>query len=213
MPGVAPPLTFADAEAAMTFGTGTSTNPYLPQIANPKLLDPQNNRIWSTNGQPVLSNNQLVDGTENLEPVNGIEVHVPSLFSIQEMKVDTSNYEAENGRATGAVLTNVSRTGQNAVHADIFEFNSNRYFRARDYFDPIGLPQSNYNLNQFGGTGTEPFMKNHLFVTLSAQGSYLADQNPTFATTPSVAMAGGTSADFQPDPSSIPGQAFRSQGI
>ncbi|HWE51857.1 MAG TPA: carboxypeptidase regulatory-like domain-containing protein, partial [Bryobacteraceae bacterium] len=187
MPGVQPPVTFSaqtESENAMM----------TPPLTNPTLLDPQNNRVWATNGQSPLRNNQLLDGAEILEPVNGIAVHVPTQMSLQEMKVTTSNYQAENGRATGTVLTDITRTGNDGFHGQLFEFNSNDWLRARDYFDPAGLPQSRFTSNQFGGLLNGRIVKDKTFFLLSYQGDRFSGESPMFTTVPTVAFQGGNFA-------------------
>ena len=176
MPGISPPVTFAASNPASSTAT---------------LFDPQGNRVWSANGQQPLANNQLLDGAENWEAVNGIAVHLPIGSAQQEMSVATSNYGAADGRAAGSILVPSVRGGTNKFHGEVFEFNSNNGFRARDYFDPKGSPQSKYVSNEFGGVIGGPIVRNHTFFFLAYEGDYLRSQNPQVGTVPTVAFANG----------------------
>ena len=113
-----------------------------PMPAVSVLNDPQQSRTWNTNGQPAESNRRLVNGTENDELDQGVSVHVPTIDSVQQMNVVTSNYDAAQGRAGGTILNYVTRRGTNGIHGSVFEFNANSWERARDYFNPTGFPAS-----------------------------------------------------------------------
>jgi Carboxypeptidase regulatory-like domain len=127
------------------------------------LNDPQRCRTWNTNGQPVEANRRLVDGGENDELQQGVSVHIPSLDSVQQMNVITSNYDASQGRAGGTILNYVTKRGTNGLHGSLFEFNADAWERARDYFNPKGFPQARCNSNLLGGTVGGPIVKDHIF--------------------------------------------------
>ena len=92
-----------------------------------------------------------------------VSVHSPTLDSVQQLNVITSNYDASEGWAGGSILNSVTRRGTNGLHGSLFEFNSNDWGRARDYFNPKGFPQARYNSNLLGGTIGGPIVKDKLF--------------------------------------------------
>ncbi len=155
------------------------------------LNDPQRSRSFNTNGQPAMANRQLLNGTENDELFQGIAVHVPTLDSVQQMNVITSNYDASQGRAGGTILNYVSRRGTNGLHGSLFEFNANSWARARDYFNPRGFPQARYNSNLLGGTIGGPIVKDHIFFFGSWESDYLRSQSSSITTVPTSDLLTG----------------------
>src|SRR5262249_34061870 len=82
--------------------------------------------------------------------------------------VTTSNYEAELGRASGAVTNVTLRSGTNDFHGSAYEFNRVSKLAARDTFAST-KPHTVYN--QYGFTIGGPIMKNKTF--------FFADYQPT----------------------------------
>jgi len=162
-----------------------------PMPSTSVLKDPQRSRSWNTNGQPAIANQRLVDGTENDELQQGISVHIPTLDSVQQMNVITSNYDASQGRAGGTILNVVTRRGTNGLHGSLFEFNANSFFRARDYFNPVGFPQDRYNSNLLGGTIGGPIVRDHVFFFGSWESDYRRSQNALVTTVPTADLLAG----------------------
>lgn len=85
-------------------------------------------------GQRGRSNNISVDGADaNDNSVNGVRATV-SQEAVQEFQVITSNYMPEYGRAMGGVVNIVTKSGNNAVHGDVFGYLRNGAIQARDPF-------------------------------------------------------------------------------
>ncbi len=72
---------------------------------------------FSMNGSRSRSNNFLIDGTENNDiSVAGEAFTITLPDMVQETSVQTSNYDAEFGRAAGAVVNVVTKSGSKAFH-------------------------------------------------------------------------------------------------
>ncbi|MBS1809923.1 MAG: TonB-dependent receptor [Acidobacteria bacterium] len=72
---------------------------------------------FSVNGSRGRSNNFLIDGTENNDiSVTGQGFQIKNPDSVQEVSVQTSNYDAEFGRAGGAVVNTITKSGTNQFH-------------------------------------------------------------------------------------------------
>lgn len=72
---------------------------------------------FSVNGSRGRSNNFLIDGTENNDiSVAGQAFQITNPDAIQEVSVQTSNYDAEFGRAGGAVVNVITKSGTNGFH-------------------------------------------------------------------------------------------------
>ena len=81
---------------------------------------------FSVNGARGRSNNFLIDGTENNDiSVAGQGFQITNADAVQEVSVQTSNYDAEFGRAGGAVVNVITRGGTNEYHGTLaFQFDS-----------------------------------------------------------------------------------------
>lgn len=200
MTGVSTPMTAPAPNMLNGFinqpgAASATTNATTTQASNSQyssiLINPQMSRAWNTNGQNAEENITRVDGLLAFDPVLGMETHVPTMNSIQQMNVATSNYTADIGWAGGTALNTLTRPGTNAFHGDLFEYNATDWTRARDFFNPAGTKQADLESNKFGGDFGAPIVKNKTFVFLSYEGDYLRDQTPTWSTVPTAAFASG----------------------
>ncbi|MEQ1948844.1 MAG: TonB-dependent receptor [Bryobacteraceae bacterium] len=72
---------------------------------------------FSVNGARGRSNNFLLDGTENNDiSITGQAFQVTNPDAVREVSIQTSNYDAEFGRAGGAVINTIIKSGTNALH-------------------------------------------------------------------------------------------------
>lgn len=72
---------------------------------------------FSVNGSRGRSNNFMLDGTENNDiSVAGQAFQITNPDAVQEVSVQTGNYDAEYGRAGGAVVNVITRSGTNQFH-------------------------------------------------------------------------------------------------
>jgi hypothetical protein len=120
------------------------------------------------NGQLPYSNGFLLDGTENHSNILGISVIVPNPDALEEFKVTSSNYDAQFGNASGALMQGSTRSGTNEFHGSAFEYLRNDIFNAADPFTGINSPT---RWNQFGGSLGAPILKNKLFGFFAYQGT------------------------------------------
>ena len=75
---------------------------------------------FSVNGSRGRSNNFLIDGTENNDiSVAGQAFQITNTDAVQEVSVQTSNYDAEFGRAGGAVVNVITKSGTNDFHGSL----------------------------------------------------------------------------------------------
>jgi hypothetical protein len=82
--------------------------------------------------------------------------------AIQEFSVVTTNYTAEYGRTSGAVINAVTKSGTNQVHGSGYIFDRDKVFDARNYFDPATIPP--FRRLQFGGSIGGPIRKDKTFL-------------------------------------------------
>jgi hypothetical protein len=105
-------------------------------------------------------------------------IPIPNPDSIQEFKVQTSQYDAAYGQNPGANVNVVTKSGTNTLHGGIWEFNRNNFFNANDFFFKNSergsdLPNTppEVKQNQFGGILGGPVIKDKLFFFFSYQGT------------------------------------------
>ena len=123
---------------------------------------------FSANGERPAQNNYLLDGIDNnsntIDFLNGTNfVVLPPVDAIQEFKVETSNYSAQQGRAGGAILNATIKSGTNQLHGDVWEFLRNDKMDAADFFeDSGGIQKGEFRQNQFGFTIGGPVVIPHV---------------------------------------------------
>ncbi len=136
--------------------------------------------LFSANGNRGRSNNYLLDGTDmndgyrNLPAINeagvfGTPATILPLEAIQEVAIQ-SNFEAEYGRNSGAVVNIVTKSGTNNFHGAVFEFVRNDKFDARNFFNPEPDPQTAVRNNQFGASFGGPIIRNKTFFYANYEG-------------------------------------------
>ncbi|HYW48483.1 MAG TPA: TonB-dependent receptor [Bryobacteraceae bacterium] len=112
------------------------------------------------NGQGRQGNSYQIEGIDDNERTGLLQILVPPAESIQTVDVSTNNFEAELGRAAGAVTNVVLKSGTNNFHGAGYEFFQNNDLDARSFFNAtVGHVAYNY----FGGNIGGPIKKNKLF--------------------------------------------------
>ncbi len=120
------------------------------------------------NGSPnsgIGSVNYTLNGGSNTNGLRNTGNAVPNPDAIQEFRVITNSFPADEGRFGGASVTMVSKSGTNNFHGTLFEFlrndklNANRWTPGQSSLlaDPL-------HRNQFGGTLGGPVIRNKTFV-------------------------------------------------
>lgn len=128
---------------------------------------------FNANGQQTTQNNFIMDGVDNNNNVMGMQdrkaqVIIPSLDAVQEFKVETSNYSAEFGRNSGAVMIVSIKSGSNAFHGTAFEYLRNDLVDSRNTFNYVTgadgkAHPTKLRQNQYGGTIGGPIRHNRTF--------------------------------------------------
>jgi Carboxypeptidase regulatory-like domain len=143
---------------------------------------------FSVNGMRITSNDHLVDGVNNTEPLTGSAMIVPSVDAIQEFRILTNDYSAEYGRAGGSIVTVLTKSGTNNFHGSLYDFLRNDVLDARNFFSPSVPP---LRQNQFGGTFGGPIVKDRTFFFVSYEGFRQSHGIPTSAPVPTLLERSG----------------------
>jgi len=88
----------------------------------------------SVDGARGDQNNFLLDGADNNDYTLNQSLPFQIVEALQEFRVQTSTENAEFGRSGGAQINLVSRSGNNAFHGELFEFNRNSALSAGNFF-------------------------------------------------------------------------------
>jgi len=146
---------------------------------------------FSSNGVRTDMNNFVLDGVDNNSNDNGNYTLGVNLDAIAEFKIQTSSYDAEFGRAGGAAVNVVIKSGTNQVHGSAFEFYQNAYLNAESFFATTRPLSTKYN--QPGVTLGFPIIKNKLFFFGDWQWT---DQHTPVVDKSSVPVAGEATGNF-----------------
>jgi hypothetical protein len=130
-------------------------------------FNPQGSLNSEVNGTSSLSNNFQIEGVNDNERTGLLQVYVPPIEAIQEVQVITSNYDAEQGTALGAVVNVIYKSGSNNFHGALYDFYNGSALNAKGFFDrgpngaPFQKPHSVYNY--WGGNLGGPIRKGKTF--------------------------------------------------
>lgn len=141
-------------------------------------------RSGAVNGARSDQGNVTVDGIAvNDEGGDAFTSVIPvTPDSVQEFRVSTTNYNADQGGTSGAQVALVTKSGTNNFHGSAYEYLRNTYTSANDYFLKQGQlaggqPNTPLKLNRnvFGASLGGPIVKNRLFFFTNYEGTRRAE--------------------------------------
>jgi carboxypeptidase family protein len=170
-------------------------------------------RGGAVNGARSDQTNVTLDGLDDNDQLNGFAftgAMRPTMDSLQEFRVTTSNYDASAGRSSGAQVNLVTKSGTNQFHGSVYEYHRPTIGVANDWFNKQaelrnGLPNKPQHIlrNTFGGTIGGPIKKDRLFFFGAYEGQRTADQVQVSRVVPSASMRAGQ-LKYLCDPSGDP---------
>jgi hypothetical protein len=114
------------------------------------------------NGQREDNNNFLIEGISatDYNVAQASYVPLPNPDVIQEFKVQTSLYDASQGRNGGGNVNAILKSGTRELHGDVYEYFRNDVLNANEYFlNKAGLSRPSVKQNIFGGSLGGPVVK------------------------------------------------------
>jgi hypothetical protein len=134
-----------------------------------------------------------LDGVHSEDIMSNTNQPLPMPDALQEFSFQTSNFSAEYGQNSSGVVNVVTKSGTNMLHGDVFEFDRNAVFNARNFF---AGRRDQLKRNQFGGTLGGPIIRDRLFFFGGYQGTRIRNtQGGLSAFVPTAAnLAGDFSA-------------------
>ncbi len=172
-------------------------------------------RSGAVNGSRSDQSNITLDGVDVNDQVNGYaftSVLPVTVDSVQEFRVTTTSYNADEGRSSGAQVSLVTKSGTNNYHGSLYEYNRNTLTSANDYFVKLselqnGQPNVAPKLirNVFGASLGGPIWKDRLFFFANYEGYRQAEQASETRIVPSDTMRAGIILYQCASPSACPG--------
>jgi hypothetical protein len=179
-----------------------SLQPGVTFIGSDKQIDRTNDsRGGSVSGARSDQTNITLDGLDNNEQLNGFAFQGAlrtTLDSLQEFRVTTSNGNADEGRSSGGQVALVTKSGTNAFHGSVYEYNRSGIGEANDWFNKAsqissGLPNKAPHLirNTFGATFGGPLKKDRMFFFAAYEGQRQRETTQVTQTVPSDELRNG----------------------
>lgn len=112
----------------------------------------------------------------------GQALPTPPQETLEEVRVNTSMYDASEGARSGAHIALITHSGTNDFHGQLYEYFQNDVFNANYFFFKAnGIPRQPLHRNTFGGTLGGPIVHNKLFFFASYQGQRVSDKSGSFS--------------------------------
>src|ERR1700674_1805219 len=161
----------------------------------------QDTRNGAVNGARSDQSNVTLDGADVNDQSNGYaftSVLPVTQDSVEEFRVTTTNYGADQGQGSGAQVTLVTKSGTNNFHGSAYEYIRNTITSANDYLVKqsqlnIGLPNKPLQLNRniFGVSVGGPVRKDRLFFFTNYEGTREREQQRAERVIPTPSMCQG----------------------
>lgn len=167
------------------------------------------NGRFVANGIRATENDYLLDEIDNNSSIvsaqNGKDYVIQTpVDALADFKIQTNDYNAEFGRAAGAVLNATVKSGTNHLHGDAWEFLRNDVLDANDYFlNQAGTARPPFRRNQFGATLGGPVVIPHIvnghnktFFFGDYEGTRVSQGNTITGTVPTLRERNSGFTDF-----------------
>jgi hypothetical protein len=161
----------------------------------------QDTRSGAVNGARSDQSNISLDGVDVNDQSSGYaftSVLPVTLDSVEEFRVTTTNYGADQGEGSGAQVALVTKSGTDHFHGSLYEYNRNTATSANDYLvkiaeNRVGLPNKPLKLirNVFGGSIGGPIQKDRLFLFINYEGTRQREEHTQVRDIPTATLRDG----------------------
>ncbi|MGA9511012.1 MAG: carboxypeptidase-like regulatory domain-containing protein [Candidatus Sulfotelmatobacter sp.] len=173
---------------------------------SPHIAGASDSRAGSVNGARSDQTNITLDGVDDNDQLLGTAfagaIRAP-LDSLEELKVTTSNSDADSGRSSGGQVSLVTKSGTNHIHGSLYAYNRPTFTTANDWFNKAAqIEASQPNVapfllrNTFGANIGGPIIKDRLFFFAAYEGQRKREDLQVTRVVPSVAMQAGSISYF-----------------
>lgn len=206
------PLEGRNIPDLLSLQTGVAVTGNRPFLETRPDVDTRNGAV---NGAHSDQSNVTLDGVDVNDQTRGYaftSVLPVTPDSLQEFRVTTTNYDANQGRSSGAQVSLVTKSGTNNFHGTLYEYHRNTITSANDYFVKIseaqnGQPNVPPKLirNQFGASFGGPFRKDRFFFFANYEGHRQREEASILRIVPSLALRDGVVQYLCATPAACPG--------
>jgi hypothetical protein len=141
--------------------SGVFVNTGNPQFI--RFADQNGTSTTSVAGGPVASNLYLVDGVP-ITDTNNRPIVIPTIESIQDVKVQANTYDAQVGRTGGGVFNTLLRSGSDTIHGSVFGETRQGSWLGNDFFaNRSGIPRPDSPYYNWGASLGGPVVLPHLY--------------------------------------------------
>jgi outer membrane receptor protein involved in Fe transport len=179
------PLGFNRNFQGMLITVPGATRPARPHS---EFFNAQDSLSSNVNGQSRLANNVQIEGIDDNHRTGLLTTLIPSAEAIETVNVTTTVYDAEFGRAGGAITNVTLKSGTNELKGSVFATGNNQKTTATGYFSHTD-PPSKYL--QSGFTLGGPVKKDKLFFFSDYQHTIDHAGRTQRATIPPLAFRNG----------------------
>ncbi len=161
----------------------------------------QDTRNGAVNGARSDQSNITLDGVDVNDQTNGYaftSVLPVTLDSVQEFRVTTTNYGADQGEGSGAQVALVTKSGANSFHGSVYEYIRNTFTSANDYLVKSAQIRDNQankplklNRNIFGVSLGGPLRRDRLFFFANYEGTREREEQSIVRSIPTPSMCQG----------------------
>ncbi len=162
----------------------------------------------SLSGQRASGTEVLLDGVENLDNYGATVGQVIPLDSVSQYRVITNGFDAQYGRASGGVVNLITKSGTNAFHGALYEYNRVSDLAANTYEEDAqnyanraaGLPNNppnHFTRNQFGYAVGGPVLHNKLFFFSNTEWNRIRSNGSKVFEIPSASFLASSAANTQ----------------
>ena len=179
-----------------------SLQPGVAYTGNSPTLDSTiDSRSGSVAGGRSDQANITIDGVDDNDPISGnsfVGVFRATLDSLQEFRVTTAGGTADEGRASGAQVVLVTKSGTNKFHGSLFDYERPTFTTANDPFIKAsqlaaGQPNSPVRVlrHTFGASFGGPIIKDRFFFFASYEGERVREDTVVTRIVPSDDLRNG----------------------
>jgi len=158
-------------------------------------------RAGAVNGARSDQTNITLDGVDNNDELLGTAftgaIRAP-LDSLEELKVTTSNSDADSGRSSGGQVSEVTKSGTNHFHGSLYAYNRPTFTTANDWFNKAAQIQASEPntapfllRNTFGANVGGPIIKDRLFFFAAYEGQRKREDLQVTRVVPSMGLRTG----------------------
>ena len=134
-----------------------------------------------------------LDGIDYTTSISGVQHASPSQDWVQEFRVVTSPYTADNGQNLGSVVNTITKSGGKDFHGSLYEFFRNNELDANNLLSAPGF--NTLRFNQFGANIGGPVIKAKSFFFAGYEGQRRAESPRLFLVHPALHRCARTALD------------------